>query len=240
MFRAAGWQDVGMQAEPTTHPTPRRVRVGLTGGIASGKTLVAQMLADRGAHIIDSDILAREVVEPGTPGLAAVVERFGEGVLRADGTLDRAKLGAIIFGDDEARADLNAIVHPLVRKAGRAAELATPPDAIVVHVIPLLVETNQQHKFDLIVVVDVDQRTQLRRLMKRNGLTEDEALARLAAQASRQERLDAADLVIDNAGVIEQTRYQVEEVWDIVCRVRDGEMPDMYRRAHWWHSPENL
>ena len=136
-------------------PHVARVRVGLTGGIASGKSLVAEELAARGAVIIDADVLAREVVEPGTDGLAAVVERFGAGVLTA-GRLDRARLGQIVFADPEARRDLERIVHPAVRARAAELERSAPSDAVVVHVIPLLVETGQQDRFDVVVVVDVD------------------------------------------------------------------------------------
>jgi len=190
-----------------------RTIVGLTGGIASGKSAVADLLARHGAVIIDADVLAREVVEPGTPGLAAVVGRFGRSVLRPDGTLDRARLGEIVFSDAAARADLNAIVHPAVR--ARAATLAAqaPADAVVVHVIPLLVETGQATSFDPVVVVDVDEQTQLRRLMARSHLTRADAEARLAAQASRAERLEAADLVIDNSGSFADLARQVDTLW---------------------------
>lgn len=190
-----------------------RLRVGLTGGIASGKSAVADLLADHGAVIIDSDRLAREVVEPGTAGLARVAERFGSGVLAADGTLDRAALGRIVFADPSARADLEAIVHPLVRQ--RAAELAAsaPAEAVVVQVIPLLVETGQAGSFDQVVVVDVDPAVQLVRLHARDGFSPAEAAARVAAQASRERRLAAADVVIDNSGSPEELVAAVERLW---------------------------
>ena len=142
------------------------------GGIASGKSVVADVLRARGAVIVDSDVLAREVVEPGTPALDAIRERFGDAVLRPDGALDRPRLGALVFADAEARAALNAIVHPAVR--ARAAELVgrAPAGAVVVSVIPLLVETGQQDAFDVLVVVDVDPAIQVRRLMTRDGLTQ--------------------------------------------------------------------
>ena len=191
----------------------RALRVGLTGGIASGKSAVADALAAHGAILIDSDVLAREIVEPGTPGLAAIVERFGVGVLAADGTFDRAELGQIIFGDDAARADLNAIIHPAVR-ARRAEIFETAPDgAVVVAVIPLLVETGIADQFDQVVVVDLPEELQLERLMGRNGYDRDEALARVRAQASRAERLAVADHVIDNSGTPAQTRAQVDRLW---------------------------
>lgn len=190
-----------------------RLRVGLTGGIAAGKSIVARQLADLGAVIIDSDRLAREVVEPGTAGLAAIRRRFGDDILLPDGRLDRAKLAQIVFTDAQARADLNAIVHPLVRaEAIRLAALA-PPDAVVVQVIPLLVETGQQDVFDRVVVVDLPEQAQLDRLMQRDRLTRPQAQARIAAQASRAERLAIADDVIDNSGSPEQTARQVRELW---------------------------
>ena len=191
----------------------RALRVGLTGGIASGKSAVADALAAHGVILIDSDVLAREVVEPGTPGLAAIVERFGPGVLAADGTLDRAELGQIIFGDDAARADLNQIIHPAVR--ARRAEIfeTAPAGAVVVAVIPLLVETGIADQFDQVVAVDLPEDLQLERLMARNGYDRDEALARVRSQASRAERLAVADHVIDNSGTPAQTRAQVDRLW---------------------------
>jgi dephospho-CoA kinase len=201
--------------EPSTLPHVAQVRVGLTGGIASGKSLVADELAARGAVVIDADVLAREVVEPGTDGLAAVVERFGNGVLAA-GRLDRARLGQIVFADTAARRDLERIVHPAVR--ARAAELegAAPPDAVVVQVIPLLVETGQQDKFDFVVVVDVDPATQLARLVARDGLDAADAQARLAAQASQEERRAVADVVIDNRGNVTDLKAQIGPLWQFL------------------------
>lgn len=188
-------------------------RVGLTGGIASGKSTVADLLRARGAVIIDADVLAREAVAPGTPGLDAIVRRFGTGVLHADGTLDRPALGRIVFADDGARADLNAIVHPAVRARATALAAAAPPDAVVVEVIPLLVETGQADAFDLVVVVDVDPAVQIERLIQRDGLAPDAAQARLAAQASRAQRLAAADVVIDNAGEPQDLEPAVDALW---------------------------
>ncbi|MCG6566197.1 dephospho-CoA kinase [Tessaracoccus sp. ZS01] len=190
------------------------VRVGLTGGIASGKSFVADELEARGAVIIDSDLLAREVVQPGTPGLAAVVERFGEDILTPEGMLDRPRLGRLIFADDAAREDLNAIVHPLVRARSAEMEQKAPADAVVVHVIPLLVETGQQDLFDEVVVVDVPVNTQILRLMHRNNLSRDEAYQRIMAQASRVERRAAATQVIDNDGDQASTVRQVEQLWE--------------------------
>lgn len=197
---------------------PDLLMVGLTGGIASGKSAVADRLAELGAVVIDADVLAREVVEPGTPGLDAIVERFGPGVLRpaADGgppELDRPALGAIVFADPDARRDLEAIVHPAVR--ARAVELsrAAPSGSVVVQVIPLLVETGQADAFDLVVVVNLDPETQLDRLMARNGLTREQALARINAQAGRAQRLAAADEVIDNNGTPAELRNTTDALW---------------------------
>lgn len=187
--------------------------VALTGGIASGKTTVANLLAEHGALLIDSDQLAREVVEPGTPGLAQVVTRFGEQVLTQAGSLDRQALGEIVFADAAARADLNAIVHPLVRR--RRAELIAQAaaDQIVVSVIPLLVETGLVDQFDAVVVVDVPSQTQVARLVRRNDISQEQAQARLDAQASRAERLAAADWVVTNSGSRAELEAQVERLW---------------------------
>ena len=188
------------------------IRVGLTGGIASGKSLVAAELARLGAVVIDADMLAREVVEPGTPGIAAVVERFGPEVLDGD-RLDRARLGAIVFADPAARRDLEQIIHPAVRARAAELERAADPDAVVVHVIPLLVETGQQDDFDRVVVVDADPETQLARLRARDGLSEYAAQARLAAQASRHERRAAADSVLENRGSVSDLLGQIRALW---------------------------
>ncbi|MGL5249204.1 MAG: dephospho-CoA kinase [Brooklawnia sp.] len=187
--------------------------VALTGGIASGKTTVANLLAEHGALLIDSDQLAREVVEPGTPGLAQVVTRFGEQVLTQTGRLDRQALGEIVFADAAARADLNAIIHPLVRR--RRAELIAQAAAgrIVVSVIPLLVETGLVDQFDAVVVVDVPSQTQVARLVRRNDISQEQAQARLDAQASRAERLAAADWVVTNSGSRAELEAQVERLW---------------------------
>lgn len=199
------------------------LRVGLTGGIASGKTAVSDALAERGAAVIDADLLAREVVEPGTPGLAAVVDRFGPGVLTAQGSLDRAALGAIVFADPQARRDLEAVIHPAVRVRAAAIEAAAAAGAVVVHVIPLLVETGQQHDFDVVVVVDVDPETQRSRLQQRNGLDTAAADARIAAQANRQDRLAAADVVLDNSGGPTDLIDQVDRLWaDLRARATTG------------------
>ncbi|HEX8510410.1 MAG TPA: dephospho-CoA kinase, partial [Propionibacteriaceae bacterium] len=186
--------------------------VGLTGGIGAGKSAVSRLLVRHGAALIDADALAREVVEPGTPGLAAVVHRFGEGVLD-HGALDRAALGRVVFSDPAARRDLEHIIHPAVRSRAAQIEASAPPDAVVVHVIPLLVETHQQDDFDVVVVVDVDPALQLDRLQRRNALSAAEAATRLSAQATRQQRLAVADRVIDNSGSLESLQHQVDELW---------------------------
>lgn len=188
--------------------------IGLTGGIGSGKSLVAELLAAHGATIIDADVLAREVVARGTPGLASVAERFGGEVLLPDGSLDRAALGRIVFADPAARRDLEAIVHPAVRARAAALTAAAPSGAVVVQVIPLLVETGQQRSFDSVVVVDVEPEVQLSRIMLRDGLSEQEATARLRAQASRQARLEAADVVLDNNGTPEDLAAAVDRLWN--------------------------
>jgi dephospho-CoA kinase len=189
-------------------------RVGLTGGIASGKSTVADELARRGALVIDADRLAREVVDPGTPELAKVAERFPDTVV--DGRLDRAKLAAVVFANPQARRDLERIIHPAVRKRAAELEQSAPPGSVVVHVIPLLVETGQESDFDLCVVVDVDHETQLSRLLARDGMTRAEAEARIGAQATREQRLAAADVVIDNSGSVTQLREQIDDVWSVL------------------------
>jgi dephospho-CoA kinase len=192
-------------------------RVGLTGGIGSGKSTVSRLLDERGALVIDSDLLAREVVAPGTPGLAAIADAFGDEVLTPDGELDRPVLGRVVFADPEARKRLEAITHPLVRARAREIEADAPNGAVVVHDIPLLVETGQQDKFDAVVVVDAEDETQLRRLADSRGMGSDEARARIAAQASRQQRRAAADYVIVNAGSLADLRRRVDEVWAVIA-----------------------
>ena len=188
------------------------MRVGLTGGVASGKSTVAALLRELGAVVVDSDVLAREVVEPGTPGLAAVVEAFGPAVLTADGTLDRPALGAVVFGDDAARRRLEAILHPLIRARAAELEAAAPKGTVVVHDIPLLVETGQADRFDAVLVVDVPVETQVERMVRDRGMSGEDALARVAAQADREQRLAAATHVVDNTGTREDLRDRVTEV----------------------------
>lgn len=189
------------------------LKVGLTGGIGAGKSEVSRLLVSYGAVLIDADKIAREVVEPGTPGLAAVVEAFGEDVLAADGTLDRPKLGSIVFADAARLATLNAIVHPLVGARSAELEGGAGADAVVIHDVPLLTENGLAPLYDLVVVVDASPETQLDRLVRLRGMTEDEARARMAAQASREQRLAIADLVIDNDGPLEALEPQVRKIW---------------------------
>jgi dephospho-CoA kinase len=190
------------------------LKVGLTGGIGSGKSEVARRLLARGAVVIDADRIAREVVEPGTEGLARVVAAFGEEVLRPDGTLDRERLGAIVFADADRRAALNAIVHPLVGE--RVAELQSraPGDAIVVYDVPLLVENNLTPMYDVVVVVDAADEVRVARLAEHRGMSAADAQARIAAQAKREDRLAAAHHVIPNEGGLADLDARVNALWE--------------------------
>jgi dephospho-CoA kinase len=189
------------------------VQIGLTGGIGAGKTAVARRFAELGARVVDADALAREVVAAGTPGLAAVVAEFGPGVLRPDGELDRPALGRLVFADESALDRLNAIVHPLVRC--RAAELiaAAPAGSVIVQDVPLLVETGQAGRFDLVVVVEAPAEVRAGRLARDRGMSADEARSRMAAQASDEQRRAAADVVLVNDGSPDELRAQVDRVW---------------------------
>jgi dephospho-CoA kinase len=189
------------------------LRVGLTGGIGAGKSEVSRRLAAQGAMVIDADAIARQVVAPGTPGLAEVVDAFGQGVLLSDGSLDRPRLGEIVFDDAELRARLNSIVHPLVGSRMRELEEAAGQGAIVVHDVPLIAENNMASGYDLVVVVDVPPRIQLDRLVRHRGMTREQAKARLAAQASRDQRLAIAGIVIDNSSSLAELDRQVGELW---------------------------
>ncbi|MFK8908726.1 dephospho-CoA kinase [Streptomyces sp. YS-3] len=189
------------------------LKVGLTGGIGAGKSEVSRMLVSYGAVLIDADKIAREVVEPGTAGLAAVVEAFGHGILAADGTLDRPALGTIVFADPAKLAVLNGIVHPLVGARSAELEAAAGPDSVVIHDVPLLTENGLAPLYDLVVVVDAAPATQLDRLTRLRGMARAEAEARMAAQATREQRLAVADLVIDNDGPLEALEPQVAKVW---------------------------
>ncbi|MEV6085279.1 dephospho-CoA kinase [Streptomyces parvulus] len=198
------------------------LKVGLTGGIGAGKSEVSRLLVEHGAVLIDADLIAREVVAPGTPGLAAVVAAFGEGVLAADGGLDRPKLGSIVFADPERLAELNAIVHPLVGERSRALEEAADADAVVVHDVPLLTENGLAPLYDLVVVVDADPATQLDRLVRLRGMTEQDARARMAAQATREQRREIADVIVDNDVPLDELRRRVAEVWSELTRRARG------------------
>ncbi|MGW1911194.1 dephospho-CoA kinase [Streptomyces sp. NPDC002076] len=199
------------------------LKVGLTGGIGAGKSEVSRLLVEHGAVLIDADRIAREVVAPGTPGLAAVVEAFGEDVLSADGSLDRPRLGSIVFSDPEKLAVLNSIVHPLVGARSRELEEAAAADAVVIHDVPLLTENGLAPLYDLVVVVDASTETQLDRLVRLRGMTEEDARARMAAQATREQRRQIADIVIDNDVPLDALHKRVAEVWeDLVRRAREG------------------
>jgi dephospho-CoA kinase len=201
------------------------LRVGLTGGIGSGKSTASARLAELGAVVLDADKAARAVVEPGTPGLAAVTAAFGAGVLATDGSLDRAKLASIVFADEAALAKLNAITHPLIHEYIQAAEeaalAADGDDVVLVHDVALLAEWGRAKEFDLVIVVDVPPETQLERLATQRGMPEDQARARMAAQAARDQRLAIADIVIDNSGTRADLDHRVTEVWaDLQARAR--------------------
>ncbi|ALV43536.1 dephospho-CoA kinase [Pseudarthrobacter sulfonivorans] len=189
------------------------LKIGLTGGIASGKSVVATRLSGLGAVLVDADALARDVVEPGTPGLASVVEAFGAEMLDGDGRLDRARLGSVVFGNPSQLAVLNGIVHPLVRQAAAGIIAAAPAGAIVVQDIPLLVETGQGSGFHLVLVVDAPDDVRIARMLEHRGMTADEARSRMAAQASREARLAAADVVLDNSGSLADVTAQVDRLW---------------------------
>jgi dephospho-CoA kinase len=188
--------------------------VGLTGGIGAGKSAVAERLAAHGAVVIDSDRLAREAVAPGTDGLAEVVAEFGPEVLAGDGSLDRARLASVVFGDDAARRRLEGIIHPRVRE--RTVELiaAAPPDSVVVNDVPLLVEAGLAEAYEVVIVVLADEETRVERLVHDRGMTRDEATARIRAQATDEQRRAVADVVIVNDGTIEDLHKKVDEVWD--------------------------
>ena len=193
------------------------IRVVVTGGIGSGKSEVTRLFDELGAVVIDADVLAREVVAAGTSGLEEIVQTFGRDLLGPEGELDRPAMGRRVFADPTARTQLEAIIHPRVRHRADEIERAAPDDAVVVHDIPLLVETGQADRFDAVVVVDVPEELQLQRLEGR-GVDVDDARSRIRAQASRNERLAVADYVIDNTGTREDLRPAVAEVFDDLSR----------------------
>lgn len=197
------------------------LRIGLTGGIAAGKSAASARLRELGAVVIDHDAIARDVVAPGTLGLERVVERFGQDVVAADGTLDRAALGHVVFNDPQARTDLEAILHPEIARVSAEREAlvaARDDDVVVVHDVPLLVETGQVGEHHLVVVVHAPADLRIRRLVEDRGATLPEARRRVAAQASDAERLAVADVVLDGTGSVEHLREQVDAFWD---RLRD-------------------
>ncbi|WP_017615900.1 dephospho-CoA kinase [Nocardiopsis salina] len=191
------------------------LKVGLTGGIGSGKSAVSAELAAYGATVIDADAIAREVVEPGTPGLSEVVKEFGDGVLASDGSLDRAALGEIVFADADRLAALNAIVHPRVgERSGQLMEEALAADTkVVVYDVPLLVENGLGSLYDVVVVVDAPDETRVERVSVNRGMPREQVRSRIRAQADRDTRLAAADLVVDNSGTRDGLRARVAELW---------------------------
>ena len=190
------------------------IKVGLTGGIGSGKSVVARLLAGHGAIVIDADVLAREAVAPGSAGLARVVAEFGPEVLGADGSLDRSKLAQVVFADPDRLARLNAIIHPYVRRRSAEIMAAAPADAVVVDDVPLLVENNLQGRYDVVVVVDASPETQVGRLTRVRGMTESDAQARMSTQATREQRTAVADVIIDNDGDLGALETQTDALWE--------------------------
>ncbi len=191
-------------------------RIGLTGGIGSGKTTVAGLLAEHGAVIIDADAIARDVVEPGMPALSLLALEFGDDIVRSDGSLDRGALAARAFRDTDGTQRLNAIMHPLIREESQRRLAEAPDTCIVVYDMPLLFETGQQDLVDEVVVVDVPEDLQVERAVGLRGLEEVDVRRRMQAQWSRSERLSGADHVIDNSGDLEATKRQVDELWTIL------------------------
>jgi dephospho-CoA kinase len=190
------------------------IKVGLTGGIGSGKSEVARLLAGHGAVVVDADALAREAVAPGSAGLKRVMAEFGPDVLDADGSLDRSKLATVVFTDPDRLATLNAIIHPFVRRRSAEIVAAAPVDAVVVEDVPLLVENNLQGRYDVVVVVDASPETQVGRLTLVRGMSEPDVLARLSAQATREQRAAVADVIIDNDGDLGALQTQTDALWD--------------------------
>lgn len=200
------------------------MRVGLTGGIASGKSTVSALLAVRGAIVVDHDVLAREAVAPGTPGLRAIGSAFGPSVLTADGSLDRAALGAIVFADSAKLDILNSIVHPEVKRLAQLADQNQEGhDTVIIHDIPLLVETTQQHDFDAVIVVEAPYVTRIARMQTNRGMSAQDAEARIAQQADDSARRAIADYVIVNDGSLAEVEEQVDRVWhDLISAAKGG------------------
>lgn len=195
------------------------LKVGLTGGIGAGKSEVSARLAALGAVIIDADAVAREVVAPGTPGLAKVVEIFGPGILAADGSLDRPRLGEIVFADPGSLAKLNAVIHPLVAIRSLELQRHAPANSVVIHDVPLLAENKLADRYDVVVVVDAPPEVQLGRLTRLRGMPAGQARARMAAQASRADRLAVADFVVDNSADLAELDRQVTKLWAELTRL---------------------
>ena len=203
------------------------ILVGLTGGIGSGKSTVSALLAERGAVVVDADAITRELQAPGAPLLTALADRFGSNIITTDGALDRARLAAIVFHDADALRDLNAIVHPAVgAEIARRVDAEVGTDRVVILDVPLLVE-NPRNNLQGTIVVDVPVEVQVRRLMAGRGFTESDARARIAHQASREQRLAAADVVIDNSGPFEALTPQIDAVWMWICQL--GQLPADFR-----------
>lgn len=185
----------------------------MSGGIGSGKSTVARTLSDLGAVVIDADVLAREVVEPGTPGLAAIVHRFGDGILTSDGGLDRAALGALVFADSTARRDLEQITHPLIAERTRELVEAAPAGSVVVHDVPLLVELGYAPRYHLVVIVGASQETRLQRLVRHRGMDPADATRRISAQASDDQRRAVADVWLSNEGTPEELETATRDLY---------------------------
>lgn len=191
--------------------------VGLTGGIASGKSVVAARLAEHGAVVVDADRIAREVVEPGTPALQRITEEFGPEVISADGALDRAALGAIIFADDEKRLLLNSITHPAILEESQrqfAAAGAADPQAVVVYDVPLLTEARSRSEFDVVVVVSAPEETRIDRMVSLRGMSPEEATRRIRSQVPEEQRRALADIIVESGGTLDETLAQADAVWE--------------------------
>jgi dephospho-CoA kinase len=223
------------------------LRIGLTGGIGSGKSTVAQRFRELGAVVIDADLLARAVVEPGSPGLAAIRARFGDAVLAPDGSLDRGALGAVVFADGQARKDLEAITHPLIGARTHSLMESAAPEAIVVHEVPLLAELGMAAAYHLTVAVGVDDDLRVARLTGGRGFSEADARARIAAQASDLQRREAADAWLDNNGTVEALQTRVDALWqdrivgfnkNLLTRYarREPDRAILVEHDHWWRS----
>lgn len=193
--------------------------IGLTGGIGSGKSTIARRFADHGAHIVDADKIAREVVEPGKPALAEIIAHFGAGVINPDGTLNRSALGEIVFTDASERDILNSIVHPAVQRRTTELFAQAPPDSVVVYDVPLLVEANPAYSFDVIIVASAPEGVRVERLMENRGMLESEAISRIQSQAPEEERLKIAHHVIDTSGDINHTYAQVDALWNQLANI---------------------